>query len=165
MAKAYDSIKDKQTRKGRINKLNAVILVLVLLVVGGGYFGYTQYDDLKKENQKLSDPQEAAKAETERIKKEIAELIEVPQDETPTIATVVDPAKLGNQEFFKKAQKDDRVIIYAQAKKAILYRPSTKKIIEVAPLNIGNTTSTSGSSAPEATTPATADPGAVTPAQ
>ena len=59
--------------------------------------------------------------------------------------------KLGDQAFFSKAQKDDRVVIYAQAKKAILYRPSTKKIVEVAPLNIGENQAQTGQQAPAGT--------------
>lgn len=163
MAKADSSNKkDKDTkRKFKINKLYTVIAILVLLLIGGGVYGYNRYDNLKKENQKLSDPQEAAKAESDRIKKEVAALIDVPGDEEPTIATVVDPSKLGNQAFFAKAQKDDRVVIYAKAKKAILYRPSTKKIVEVAPLNIGDTKATQ---AEPVTDPASTQP-AATPAQ
>ncbi len=143
MAKSDSSTKvEKTTKKSKFNKTYAIIVVLVLLIAGGSYVAYNKYDDLKQENQRLSDPQEAAKSETQRIKNEIAKLIEVPTDEEPTIATVVDPKKLGDQAFFTNAQKDDRVVIYAQAKKAILYRPSTKRIIEVAPLNIGDNQTT-----------------------
>jgi hypothetical protein len=139
VAKSESSSEKGSKRELRlaIKKAHVIITVLVLASAAGGYFGYTKYDELQKENKRLSNPQEAAKSESERIKKEIASLIEVPTDEEPTIATVVDPSKLGGQAFFTKAQKDDRVIIYAKAKRAILYRPSTKKIIEVAPLNIG----------------------------
>lgn len=153
MAKAeVSSGKDsKKELKVAIKKAHVIIVLLIVVLAGGGYVGYTKYQDLKQENQRLSDPQEAAKSETDRIKNEIAALIEVPNDEEPTIATVVDPEKLGDQAFFSKAQKDDRVVIYAKAKKAILYRPSTKKIVEVAPLNIGNN---------EAAAPATPAPAA-----
>ncbi|MBI5357887.1 hypothetical protein HZB74_03515 [Candidatus Saccharibacteria bacterium] len=65
-------------------------------------------------------------------------MVEVPQGEEPTIATVQDVSKLQNQAFFKNAQNGDKVLIYSQAKKAILYRPSTDKIIEVGPVNIGD---------------------------
>lgn len=115
-----------------------LILILFLIVLGGGAVGYTQYTKLQDENKRLSDPQEAAKSESERIKSEVASLIEVPADEEPTIASVVDSSKLSGQAFFAKAQNGDRVIMYQKAKKAILYRPTTKKIIEVAPINIGD---------------------------
>lgn len=55
-------------------------------------------------------------------------------DETPTIATVTDKEKLSSQPFFLQAENEDKLLIYTQAKKAILYRPSTDKIIDVAPL-------------------------------
>ena len=35
--------------------------------------------------------------------------------------------------------KGDKVLIFAEAKKAILYRPSTKKLIEVANINLADT--------------------------
>ena len=41
------------------------------------------------------------------------------------------------QQFFANSQYGDKVIIYTNAKKAILYRPGLGKIIEVAPVNIG----------------------------
>ena len=134
-----------------VSKFQVFSVVALLALGGAGFLGFKEYSQLKKENQKLSNPQEAAKAETERIKNEVAQLIEVPTDEEPTIATVVDPQKLGDQAFFKNAQKDDRVIIYAKAKKAILYRTSTKKVVEVAPLNIGENQQAQAAPAPNAT--------------
>ena len=41
-------------------------------------------------------------------------------------------SKLKAQPFFAKAQDYDQVLIFEKAKKAILYRPSTNKLIEVA---------------------------------
>lgn len=132
------TVKGKQKKTFLIKKAYVAIVVCLLFLAGGGYLGYDRYNDLKKDNLRLQDPQEAAKDETERIKSEVASLIDVPSDEAPTIASVVDASKLSKQAFFAKAQNGDRVLMYAQAKKAILYRPSTKKIIEVAPINIGN---------------------------
>lgn len=138
---------------GRI-KLSYVFIGLLLLVLGAGaYFGYQEYNNLKKENQKLSDPQEAARQETERIKRQVAMLIDVPKDEDPTIASVVDTSKLSDQAFFKNAQNGDKVLMYAQAKKAILYRPSTNKIIEVAPINIGTDQNSNKPKSTEGTKP------------
>ncbi|PIR80160.1 MAG: hypothetical protein COU25_01495, partial [Candidatus Levybacteria bacterium CG10_big_fil_rev_8_21_14_0_10_35_13] len=66
----------------------------------------------------------------------------------PTIATITDKSQLSTQPFFNNAVDGDKVLVYANAKKAILYRPSTDKIIEVAPVNI---TSPSVSPTPTAT--------------
>jgi hypothetical protein len=56
--------------------------------------------------------------------------------EKPTIATVENTKKLTSQAFFKNARNGDKVLMYTQTKKAILYRPSEDKVIEVAYLNI-----------------------------
>ena len=66
----------------------------------------------------------------------VAALIELPAGEDPTIVTITDKTKLADQPFFAPAENGDIVLIYATAKKAYLYRPSTNKIIDVAPLNI-----------------------------
>lgn len=113
------------------------IAVVVLLVLGGGAFGATQYKKLQSENSKLKNPQEQARIQTESLVKEVGALTVLPSDETPTVATVADAGKLKNQAFFKDAQNGDKVLIYTKAKKAILYRPTTKKIVEIAPVNIG----------------------------
>ncbi len=67
---------------------------------------------------------------------EVGKLLALPENEAPTVATVADPSKLANQPFFAKAQAGDKVLIYTDNKKAILYRPSEKKIIEVADLQL-----------------------------
>lgn len=64
----------------------------------------------------------------------VGQLMELPADEKPTIATVSDVNKLQGQPFFDKAQNDDKVLIYKAAKEAILYRPSENKIINVGPI-------------------------------
>ncbi len=67
----------------------------------------------------------------------VGKLITLPTGETPSLATVSDVSKLQDQIFFKNAQDGDRVLIYTEAKKAILYRPSTNKVIDVAPVGEG----------------------------
>ncbi len=62
--------------------------------------------------------------------------MELPSGETPTVAAVSDVSKLQGQQFFVNAKNGDQVLIYSNAKKAILYRPSTNKIIEVGPVNL-----------------------------
>jgi hypothetical protein len=66
----------------------------------------------------------------------VSKLIVLPASEQPTIATVADLSKLQGQPFFANAQVGDKVLIYSQAGKAILYRPSENKIIELAPLDV-----------------------------
>ncbi|HSX45742.1 MAG TPA: hypothetical protein VLG27_01910 [Candidatus Saccharimonadia bacterium] len=73
----------------------------------------------------------------------VSKLFLVPQGEQPTLAVINDASKYKNVAFFKNAQNGDRLLVYAQAREAILYRPSINKIIAVAPLNPGTAPTTS----------------------
>lgn len=77
-------------------------------------------------------------AETDALIIEVGKLIVLPADEKPTVATITDVDKLKDQPLFKNAKNGDKVLIYTTANKAILYRPSEKRIIEVGSVNIGN---------------------------
>jgi len=149
---------NKTSKKRTINKKMLVMLVLLGVLIAastGGAFAYKKYSTLKKENAKLSNPQEAAKVETDRLVADVAKIIELP-NESPTIATVVDASKLKTQAFFASSQNGDKVLLYPQAKKAVLYRPSTKKVVEVAPINIGDSTQpASNSTTTPSSTPTT----------
>jgi hypothetical protein len=65
----------------------------------------------------------------------VARLVIVPSGETPTVATVSNADKLKAQTFFANAKDGDKVIVYAKAKQAILYRPSTNQIVTMAPVS------------------------------
>lgn len=119
-------------------KLIPVLVLLTLAGIGGtGYF-YWEYQKAQKEIKTIkTDPSTAQKAAQEEVKKltsEVGQLVELPQGEEPTVATVIDAEKLKDQPFFAKTQNGDKVLIYVGAKKAILYRPGTKKIIDIGPV-------------------------------
>ncbi len=84
--------------------------------------------------------------ETTQLIARVASLVSLPEGETPTIATVADVEKLKSQTFFAKAENGDKVLIFSKARKAYLYRPSTNKIVEIGPINIGSTTTGAGTS-------------------
>jgi hypothetical protein len=77
-----------------------------------------------------------AEQETKRLVGVLGKLIELPQGETPTVATISDKEKLKGQSFFDNAENGDILFAYTNAMKAILYRPSINKIINVAPISI-----------------------------
>lgn len=115
-------------------KLVVPIAILVLAVIAGsGYYLYSQ-------NQKSPSGQNppSAQEEVKGLVSEVGKLIDLPTGEDPTVATVTDIEKLKDQPFFANAKNGDKVLIYTQAKKAILYDPNSKKILEVAPVNIGS---------------------------
>jgi hypothetical protein len=108
-----------------------VLVIVALASAGSGYYFYHRYQELQQ------NPQAVAEKDNAALVAELSKLIVLPTDEQPTIATVADPSKLKDQLFFANAKTGDRVIIYTNARKAILYDPVAKQIIEVAPINIG----------------------------
>ena len=66
----------------------------------------------------------------------MGKLIELPKNEKPTVATVLDKTKLVDQPVFANAENGDKVLIYQGGQYALLYRPSTNKIISIGALNI-----------------------------
>lgn len=117
-------------------KLIFILIVILILAGVGGYY-YFQY---QKTQSLLKDPNQIALAETRALVDKVGKLIELPVNEEPRIATVSDKTKLIGQSFFAKAENGDKVLIYTINKKAILYRPSTNKIIEVTNVNIQSET-------------------------
>lgn len=136
-----------KSSKSKKNVKLGVILLFILAVIGvSGFMTYNYIQDQNAKIERLSDPQQAAKDEAAKVKDLVAALADVPADETPTIATVNDASKLKGQAFFKNAENGDKVLIFTKEKKAYLYRPSTNKIIEVAPVNIGDNEKDTGTS-------------------
>ena len=111
-----------------------VVLIIAVASIPSYYF-YNQY---QKAQMLLKNPTEAAKEEVNALVARVGQLLELPQGEEPTVATVSDKEKLKDQAFFAKAENGDKVLIYTNAKKAILYRPSINRVIDVAPVNIGS---------------------------
>jgi hypothetical protein len=120
-----------------MGKLNTKLMVRILAIVAivaivlAGYL-YSEVRTLKK------NPQATAQEEANDLVWKVSKLVVLPEGETPTVATVADPEALKDQAFFAKAEKGDKVLIYAQAKKAILYSVSLNRVVDVAPLNINS---------------------------
>ncbi len=117
---------------------------IILGVLGGLVLvlGITSVLFYRKYNDVRANPQKYVQETVDSLVGEVRQLMVLPEGETPTVATVVDPQKLKDQPFFANAVTGDKVLIYARARKAVLYSPTSHKIIEVAPLNIGNPTPT-----------------------
>lgn len=116
-----------------------ILSILLLLALLGSGVLYWQYRTTRQLLWKTQNPDPAQEAT--QLVSEVSELMLLPS-ETPTVATVTDKAALSAQEFFAPAENGDKVLIFTEAKKAILYRPSQKKIVNVAPLITQNSVST-----------------------
>ncbi len=62
---------------------------------------------------------------------EVSQLMILPRDEQPTLATVTDKRKLTDKFLASKAANGDDVLIYSKNQTVIIYRPSINKIVAV----------------------------------
>lgn len=115
------------------NKISSkqILIILIVILLGTSFYLYRKVRMYKN-------PDIISEKEVQDIVEKVGELIVLPPNETPTIATVSDPEALQSQPFFAEANKGDKVLIYTDAKKAILYDPEIDKIISVAPLTISD---------------------------
>lgn len=119
----------------RILRMKRFLLVLLILIavlgaVGSVYF-YQRYSALK------SNPNAEAQEKSESLIAALSSHMQLPQDEVPSVVTIVDKTKLNDQPFFKMAENGDILFAYINSKQAILYRPATDRIIQVAAINVG----------------------------
>lgn len=114
---------------GQGRALPIIIVLSSLLLVALSVAGYFYY-------QYRQSPKVQSAEEIKNLKEEIGGIFELPTDEEPTLATVTDREKLAEQPFFQKAENGDKVLIYSASGRAVLYRPSVKKIIDVTSVNV-----------------------------
>ena len=120
------SSSQKKSFDKKILLYGAIGLVILVLVVISGYF-FLQYQNAQK---LLSGGN--SQAQLQSVIDKVSKLVVLPSDEKPTLATVTNKFKVNSQDFFKKAENGDQVLIYTKNKTAILYRPSSNKIVNYA---------------------------------
>ncbi len=100
--------------------------IVVACVVASIVF-YSRYQDLKNNTNTTKSTNNV-----EGIVKKIATVLDLPTDEQPSLVEVTDKSKVQDNLFFTKALNGDQVLIYKTTGIAVLYRPSTGKVINYA---------------------------------
>lgn len=136
----------KKLEKKLKNPYLYIVPASIGILAAGGFFMYSLFgsqnqlpDLLKSASEKVLGTEEvkgssAKQLTNDQLLAEVGELYLLPK-EAAEVATVVDVEKLRKDEdFFDVAENGDKLLVFKEAKKVILYRPSEKKIVDVAPL-------------------------------
>lgn len=123
--------KPKSWRRFLTRRLIA-LFVLGLIVLGGlvagGVFYYTRYSKTEAFQKKQADK------ELVNIVRTVGSILLLPAGK-PTLLTVADPEALAAQQpFFRGSIAGDKLLIYKDAGKAILYSPARHLIVNVGPI-------------------------------
>lgn len=103
-----------------------IIVVGILLACVAGFFAWKYFD---------SKGEDSDSAASQRIIEKVGNLYLIPDNEEPTVAQIQDKEKLGNQQFFNKANNGDYLLIFSDSQFALLYREDINKIINVGPIS------------------------------
>ena len=126
-----------------IQRKTIFFTVLFLLIVGSLFGIYklgTENRSLKLEIAGLkANPEDKTKKETKEVVEKVGKLVILPSDEEPILATVTDKEKLKDQPLFAKAENGDKILIYSKSQKAYIYSPAKNVLVDVVPVNIGDT--------------------------
>jgi hypothetical protein len=117
------------------NNYKVIVIGIFLISICTLAYGYVH---TKNELKRLSDPKTAAQDQAQDLTTKVGKLIVLPSDNNPTIATVKDADKLKAQEFFARAQNGDKILYYPKSSRAVLYRPSSNKVVEYSKVNLNN---------------------------
>lgn len=71
----------------------------------------------------------------QEVEREVGRHYLLPTNEQPALVTVEDESKVTSP-FLKQAKNGDKILIYANAKIVIIYRPSIDRIVAVGPVLI-----------------------------
>ena len=121
---------------------NVLYLVVLIVVVVAGYFGWMQYQAM----QNTPEAQAAKAVEQKNAVLAKVKTLTVLPDEEAVLFTVNDATLLkGQQAFFKDAENGDVLLVYQTSGKAFIYREADNKIVNSGPISFQQ---------PAATTPA-----------
>jgi uncharacterized protein YpmB len=115
-------IRRKKFYQRTLIKPTVLVLVVILALVAGVYW----------QRKRQESP---ARQQMKQIVAEVGKLIILPTGEEPTLVTVEDKTKVSDT-FLKQSENGDKILLYPIARKVFLYRPSSKKLVDVGPLNI-----------------------------
>ncbi len=69
------------------------------------------------------------------VKSRVGALYLLPTNEDPALATVTDSSKLSSS-FAGKVQNGDKILFYEKNNRAIIYRPSLNKVVDIVTVQI-----------------------------
>lgn len=124
---------------------NKKILTLLIIVIIAllGYALFQKFSPTKKTAEgQLSDK------EIKSLVTKVSKLINVPE-ETPVIATIIKADQLiAEQKFYAGSKDGDYLMVFPTAQKAIIYREKENRLINVGPIIVDQTATSSKQQAP-----------------
>lgn len=123
------------SQPSRIGILLPVLLGVAIIAFIASYWGYAQ---TRKQISILTNPNQATEltaAQTEELLAKVSKLINLPDEKSPAVATINDVETLSaQQDFYKDANNGNKLIVFARARKAVIYDEKNNIIVNMGPV-------------------------------
>lgn len=151
------SVSSSRPKKTKVAWLRIIVwLVVLVIIIGGVWYSYKKFGFGDGKTASSTPETVMTESEISSLLKKVGRLMILP-DEKPTIATIQDSQALASQQqFFVGSENGDKLIVFINARKAVIYREREGKIVNVGPVvtdQAQQQTSTQTISAPTTPTP------------
>lgn len=133
-------MQETEKRKKKIPTLTLILAGVSIMAIAASIWFYVLYSNKQSES-----------AKQQQIVDKVARVIALPQ-ETPTVVTVADKDRLTNKQLATKVDNGDVLLVFAQSKKLVIYRPSSDKVTNM--LSFENAEEVAPSTQSQTTNPA-----------
>lgn len=111
-------------RAFHVSKVTIALVACCIIAIAASVYFFMKY-------QESQNTEASANA---KIVEKVGKSIELPA-EAPVLVTVADKTKLTNKQLATKVENDDVMLIFAKAKRLVVYRPSTDKVADILSFN------------------------------
>lgn len=112
------------------HKRYMLIAGAVIFVAAGGFIVWQLFGGSKDQTQ-------VNQQTVDRLVGEVGTIFVLP-DGQPTVAVIQDKGKLADQPFYKSAENGDYLLVYSNAKLALIYREKIHKLVNAGSIQIGD---------------------------
>ena len=123
----------KAAPKTKLNLSAILITVLVVSLIGVVVLQAVQMHRMRSPDFAA----DQARADAAALVREVERVMLLP-DEEATVATVQDASRLRGQDFFRDTENGDRVLIFTEARRAVIWRPGENRVINSGPIVISS---------------------------
>lgn len=119
-------------------KAKYVVLFLAIATgIAGSALAIYSYQKLNNSNtlgaQVIADSERLSEKEIKALTEKVSQIAVLPENEIPVVLPITDLTKLHSNEFFKDAKLKDKILIFKQAGRIIIYDPINNKIVNMGP--------------------------------
>lgn len=119
-----------------------IVLTLFIGLLTGSVFLFFRYQQVQREINALKGTNNSlsstSQTDPKKIIENVSKLIKLPKDEVPTVASITDVDKLKNQPVFQNAKNGDKILLFTNAHKVIIYDPGSNIIEDAVTINSTN---------------------------